>query len=162
MSRGNVDVLRTLHRTRTQISSSSSNDSKLQLKTGLSRSFFQSSPLSKRSKDAEIPEITQLLDIIENQRSSLEERAAIISRLQSDINALGKMLVEERSKAAQYSHMCVMAEKELEEVRTKAVGEPLTISQLMQPQLPPPVLETPPVEKKLAQENFILKTDLEP
>ena len=147
-----MDILRKKSRTRPH--SPSSRDSGLANESGNNRSMLsQTQQIRSKGEEQTFTDINQLLDIIENQRAGLEQRAEIIKQLQSDVGAMGKLLVEERSKAAQYQQMYVLTEKELDDFRDK-MSQATT-----QPQSQPP--ESPKIDKKLAQENFILKTDLD-
>lgn len=142
--------LRTLSRQRLQTASNLDNRFLLTSSAGLARTRLRSAASNSN------PEIADhLMGFIEHQRGALGQHSRDIQRLQSDIKTMGKMLVEERSKSAQYSQMCALAEKELEVVRQQAQEAAVPLPAL------PPVSQTPPVIKKLTQENFLLKTDLD-
>lgn len=67
-----------------------------------------------------------LVDIIDQQRQALEERGETIRSLHKDLNVMGQMLVEERTKAARYSKLFSVAEKQLQQVRRKKTFLPLS------------------------------------
>lgn len=151
MSRAKLDIHRAISLTRTRTASSTENRFLMTSSAGLARARLRSAVTS----DPEVAE--QLLEVIENQRGALGQQADDLKKLKSDISTMGKMLVEERSKSAQYSQMCSLAEKELEEVKQQVqeIASPAPVP------APVSVPETPPAVKKLSQENFLLKTDLD-
>lgn len=150
MSRANLDIRKAISRTRTQTAASAAeNRFLLTSSAGLARLS------SATTSDPEVA--GQLLEVIENQRGVLGQQADDMKKLQSDISTMGKMLVEERSKSAQYSQMCSLAEKELETIKQRVQESPLPASAPALLLVP----ETPPAVKKLSQENFLLKTDLD-
>ena len=88
----------------------------------------------RRVKEADV---SNLLDIIEGQRQSLEQRAEIINTLQSDVGALGQKLMEERSRANHNNSLYKAASKELEALKsltTTAGNTPREDPQLLRTQ----------------------------
>jgi hypothetical protein len=73
-----------------------------------------------------LDDFQHLVDIIDQQRQALEERGETIKSLQKDLNAMGQMLLEERTKAARYSKLFGIAEKQLQQIRRKKTFLPLS------------------------------------
>ena len=73
-----------------------------------------------------LDDFQHLVDIIDQQRQALEERGETIKSLQKDLNAMGQMLLEERTKAARYSKLFGIAEKQLQQMRRKKTFLPLS------------------------------------
>jgi len=73
-----------------------------------------------------LDDFQHLVDIIDQQRQALEERGETIKSLQKDLNVMGQMLVEERTKAARYSKLFAITEKQLQQFRRKKTFQPLS------------------------------------
>lgn len=81
------------------------------------KDFAQASAPASPKKVNEA-DVTNLLDIIEGQRQSLEKRAEIIKTLQSDVGALGQRLMEERNRANHNNSLHKEALRELEALKS--------------------------------------------